>query len=613
MFFNSRSLLAAALVVVGALEASAQALEFKPILDLKDYTVGPDSMKRDSTRPPLELVPISDPGFLTHGRALRRAVTGKEAFDVRSAETFYWGAYVGDNIYIANFTLSAPDDDELIMPLERFSKQLKSLKCGTPGQPIVMEFSDQESFEYALSAWDWVNKEDVNKFTLVTEPDQCYKGDNRSPYLVKTITFDKENFTANVQAEEQEWSKVARNFRLNLGHQPVPPATANVTHPHLQRREAGKEFDIAHSFNGNLFNFDVQSPTTAGMAMNADAEITTAGRILSDFDIVMESVTDIIDKIPNPDIKLPDIKLPDLNPFDKRAAGLKREVGLPKDVKLTITPQDVTASFLLKLHADGTLGKPLDWSMSPAIDIPIYGFKVGGIIEIGPFLTMSAHYGSTALEGTGDLKMGANGTLDNSAKLSVQMTDVTKNSFENWTPKITGIEPTFSAEFTGNMKAWAELALVIKAEVMGKWGYQAGFEAQLPYFQADLVGTKEPTGVCNSTKTVGIDLKASVGIDLSLQAGSVKGAAAASQSLFTTQWPLYTTCLAIGADNAKTATDATATGTDTVEPTGTEAIPTGTDATLTGTDAEDTGPIETGMPTETGVSNLPTFRPEQQD
>jgi hypothetical protein len=414
---------------------------------------------------------------------------------------------------------------------------------------MILEFKDQDSFDYAENGWDWVNKEDINKFTLVTEPDQCYKGDNRSPYLVSNIVFDKKTLTANVKAEEKEWSEMAHTFDLHLRHQHVPRTTVNATHPHLLRRE-NSDMDISHTFNGNLFNFAIDSLTTMGMALSADAEITTAGHIAADFDIQQKKI-----------LGIPTI---------------------PEDIKIKIQPQDVTALMKLTLHADGTLGKGIDWSMTPEIDIPIAALNIAKILQIGPFVTVGVHFGSSALAGTGDIVTGAKGSLSNDAEVSVQLRKPEENSFANWQPTIEKIDPVFSAEFTGDLQAWAELAIVIKAEAFGKWGYQAGVEAELPYFRADLVATKDPAGVCGTMKTIGIDVDASVGIDVSLQAGRVNAVADFRKDLFTTAWPLFTTCLAIGADNAvvPTATETEVFETGTAIVTGTEVIETGVCSTL---------------------------------
>jgi hypothetical protein len=80
-------------------------------------------------------------------------------------------------------------------------------------------------------------------------------------------------------------------------------------------------------------------------------------------------------------------------------------------------------------------------------------------------------------------------------------------------------------------------------------------------------------------KTVGMDIDTSVGIDVSLQAGRIDAVADFRKDLFTTSWPLFTTCMAVGDDNAVTATatetDITGTGEPTAIVTGTEVIETG--------------------------------------
>jgi hypothetical protein len=110
--------------------------------------------------------------------------------------------------------MAAQTEDEYILSVENFAKRMKSIKCGTPGQPIIMEFMDADSLKYAKSAWKWIDDADINHFTLVTEPDMCFKGDNRSPYLVSGIKFDDTKLTAEIAAVEQEWDDVAKSYSL---------------------------------------------------------------------------------------------------------------------------------------------------------------------------------------------------------------------------------------------------------------------------------------------------------------------------------------------------------------------------------------------------------------
>ena len=326
--------------------------------------------------------------------------------------------------------MAAQTEDEYILSVENFAKRMKSIKCGTPGQPIIMEFMDADSLKYAKSAWKWIDDADINHFTLVTEPDMCFKGDDRSPYLVSAIKFDDAKLTAEIAAVEQEWDTVAKSYNLNLSHEYVNPATANVTHPHLRRRDDTK-MDISHSFNGELFNYAKDSKETAGMALQANLELTTEGSIIADFDIK------------------------------------KNWLGIPNGVSLKIHPQGVTGLMKLSLNVDGKLGKELQWDMKPEIEIPVQALKIAKVLEVGPFITMGVHFGSSALEGTSEMSIGAKAKIKDEAKIELDMTEPEKNSFDGWQPDFDKIDPAFSAEVGGNVRAWSELGVQIKAEIFG--------------------------------------------------------------------------------------------------------------------------------------------------
>ncbi|KAH7132191.1 hypothetical protein B0J11DRAFT_577127 [Dendryphion nanum] len=521
MFSNPKQLLSTAILGLLAFETSA--LEMKPIKGPGNIPFG--SATKRSTPEPVNLIPITDPGILTHGRSLKREISGNKVFDASSETNFFWGAYAGDNIYVANFTLSNPGDDELILPVENFAQRLKSLHCGSPADPnMVMEFNDDDTFNYAKKAWTWVNEKDLNKFTVVTEPDQCFKGDNRSPFLVHDIKFDDAKRTAYLHAEEKEWHEVAHTFHLHLGHQYIDPTTANATHPHLKRDE-GRIMNIATSLNKQLFSYAKNSKQTVGMALAANAKITTHGAIIADFDIE------------------------------------RKWWGAPDDVKIEIHPQGLKAVLDLTLKADGTLGKGLDWSLKPEIEIPVAALNIKGILEIGPYVQIGVHLGASKLKGTATFSTGAKASIDDSATVQVKLRDPKDNKISGWKPKFEAIKPRFTAQIGGEVRAWTELGITIKAEAFGMWGYQASIDAQLPYVEANLAAKVDTLGVCGSKKTIGIDTSTNVGINVNLNAGKVNQAPDFRKDLYETEWPIFSTCLGLGPNNARptSATSAKAT------------------------------------------------------
>ncbi|ORX97005.1 hypothetical protein BCR34DRAFT_173578 [Clohesyomyces aquaticus] len=543
MFFNRRSLVATALVSLFTLNACA--LDLQPISD-KDLSAFISSHSGHSRRDP-----------------------GNGVFDPQNVTTFYWGTYAGDNMYLANFTLFNPNDDEFILPIESFAQQLKAIQCGSASTPsMVMEFSDKNTFKYAKGAWDWVNKKANNTFTLVTSPNQCYQGDDRSPYLVTDIKFDDAKLKASLTAQEKEWKDIAHTFHLKLGHEFVDPEHANQTHPKLMRMKRDtKTMDISHTLSQNLFHFAKDSGDTAGLDLSADAQITTAGQIIADLDV-------------------------------------KTTLWIPTDVNINIHPQGVHGDFTLNLKADGTLGKALDWKLAE-IDIPVEALKIGKLLEIGPFVTLGVHVGSTQLTGTANVVTGARANIDDSAKVTVDLRHPDQNAVSGWTPKFEPIPPTFSAEISGGVKAWAEIGIQLKADVFGKWGYQASVDAQLPYFEASFNAELNPAGVCGSQKTKGVTLGASVGIDVNLNAGEVNKAPTFQKDLYNTAWPLFSTCIGVGADDVKTNTPPAVT---TEAPASATNVPTITTDSVITTPASET-PVATDSPVITSAIPLSTGIP----
>ncbi|KAF2113067.1 hypothetical protein BDV96DRAFT_150636 [Lophiotrema nucula] len=529
MHLQPRVLLSILFIFASLYGTQAVAPDLKPISNPSQHN--PSSPAKRDSPDALALLPISDPSVLVHGRSLKREAQGFEAFDPTSSNSFFWGAYAGNTIYTANFTLHNEDPDEFILPIENFAKHLKSISCGTSTSPMKIEFNDNDSFEYAKDTWDWVNQEDDNKFTVVTKPNQCFEGDDRTPYLVYDISFDASKLLAKLSAKERPWGEIAHTFRLTLSHETLDPDTANVTHPHLMPR-ATKTMDLTHDFNQNLFHFE--SAETNGLEVSADAQIHTGGQIIADLDV-------------------------DYKWF------------IPTDLKINIHPSGVHGDLLLSLTADGKLGTPIDWALKPEIEIPVAALNIKGILEIGPFVTMGVHFGSSAIEGHAKATVGARAVVDDTAVVEVKLRHPDDNEISGWTPHFEKIDPTFTASLTASMKAWAELGIMIKAEVLGRWGYQASVDAQLPYFEANLAAKVDSNGgICGTTKTMGVDFNTNVGIDVNLNAGEINKAPSFQKDLFQTSWPLYSTCIAFGPDGA---TPTTAPGSELTPATSAKATP----------------------------------------
>lgn len=124
-------------------------------------------------------------------------------------------------------------------------------------------------------------------------------------------------------------------------------------------------------------------------------------------------------------------------------------------------------------------------------------------------------------------------------------------------------------------------------------------------------GVVDSVGVCGSQKTVGVNLGTDVGINVNLNAGKVNEAPSLEKDLYETAWPLYSTCVPVGPDNAKPTDAPQPEPTAESEAKSTEgpAESESTDEPSTETSTTGEGPLETGtgiMPMITGAPALVT-------
>lgn len=404
------------------------------------------------------------------------------------------------------------DQDQLLIPIENFAQRLKSIKCGPDVKGLTMVFNDKNDFAVVQKRWKWVDEKDPNNFIIVTEMDQCYKGDDRSPYAVKSMKFDEATLTVSVDASEQPW-EIIKTGEIQITNEYVDPATQKQTHPQLIRR--AETLDLGFTKSITLFDWKKDSKETAGLGIKANVHVITAGAIVADINLKWGGLL---------------------------GASFK---GFTADFK----PKGLSGSLVASIDVDGKLGKAIDFA-GPEWDIPIGGFSIAKVFSVGPVAGVGVHFGSTAIEGTATVSVGAKGKIPDSAVAHFDSDDKSKNKVDGWKPSFEKIDPRLTAEVKAGLKAWAELSFKLKATAL-KWGFEAGVVAEIPYFEANAaVKADTKQGVCGTNKAVGIELNCEVGInvDLELDVGKIDGDPVFNKNLFATQWPLYSTCMGVGKD-----------------------------------------------------------------
>lgn len=258
-----------------------------------------------------------------------------------------------------------------------------------------MTFSQKADFDAAQKRWKWVDEKDVNNFILVTEMEQCYKGDDRSPYLVKSMAFDEATLSVNVDGTEQPW-EVVKTGQIKITNQWVDPTTVAQTHPQLVRR-GEKTLNLAMDKSFTLFDWKKESKDTAGLGIKANVHLQTGGAILADIDLKWEG----------------------------------KIIKTPKGFTADFKPRDLFGQIILGLEVDGKLGKPINFDAA-AIDIPVGGFSIAKIISVGPMAGVGIHFGSTAIEGTAQVSVGAKAKIPNNAIAHFESQDSKKNKVKTY-------------------------------------------------------------------------------------------------------------------------------------------------------------------------------------
>ncbi|KAF2637411.1 hypothetical protein P280DRAFT_521094 [Massarina eburnea CBS 473.64] len=457
----------------------------------------------------LKLTPISDPSQWTGETNSKRELANFAGnLDLQDFESFFWGAPAGENKLIyANLTVYFPEQYRSIISMERFAGKLKSVNCA---EDMMLEFIDDATFEYAKGVWNWVNS-DVNRtFIMVTNYEGCADDMERLPFEVSNIRYDEEANKAFLTADRKEWQDVTHSYTLNVGHEELTPVRRMMMMERdLMPRAGDFQISLASSYDKNLF-----STTVGGWTTSVDAAIRTTGSLDVDLDV-------------------------DVSWFSLKSASM------------TVQPKDVTASVQLALSESGTLSKAYNWKKT-IISIPVEGIEIAKIVKIGAFLDVDVGFTMDEWSGTAVANFGARAALSNSAVVKVDLVNSKNNKFSGWTPTFTPIPFTLSAKIEGSAKVYAEPNIKLEASAFGK-GWNVGLNLQMPYIKADFAAMAASAGVCDSKKTLGVDIDAKVGVELHAQAAT-KGNEADpfwTQQLFKQEWPLFDKCLAFGPDNAQ--------------------------------------------------------------
>jgi hypothetical protein len=321
--------------------------------------------------------------------------------------------------------------------MELFDGLLTSVECNVDN--IAMTFEDDASFTYAQNVWDWVNGAENNSFVMVAGPGDCGNNTRRVPYVVSTIQYDEEANQAILAASKTNWTSIAHSYDLVVGQVAQSPSP-NA----LQARDIEKStsIDFVHDFP---FSFAIGAQGLEARLACTNCSSTGA------FDMEFK---------------------------------VSQKFFVPTGASMKLKPRGVSAIAQIKLSGSGSLTDSLVKEFD-IIEIPISGIKIPGILDLGPFLTVSVGAEISAISLSAGVQSGAKATIDDAAILEVDLLNPEENKFSGWEPQIDLVDVRVDASISGGVAVFLKPKIELQAEALGQ-GFAIGLNMKVPNINAKL-------------------------------------------------------------------------------------------------------------------------------
>ena len=312
-----------------------------------------------------------------------------------------------------------PGDQENIISAEQFDGTLTSMECNE--DTIAMTFSDDATFAEAQRIWDWVNGADNHSFVMVLGPGDC-GNTRRIPFTVSSISYDEAANKATLSATQNTWETIAHSYDLTVGS----ISTQNQT-PAIDRRDIDKtaSVDFVHDFP---FSFSLGANGLA--ATIACTNCSSTGSFEMEFKV-------------------------------------SQKLLVPTGASMKIKPKGVSAIAQIKLSGSGDVTDALTKEFD-IISIPVSALNIPGILELGPFLTVSVGAELSAITLSAGVQSGATAKLSDDAILEVDLLNPEENKFSGWDPEIEAVDVRVDASISGGVAVFLKPQVELKAEALGK-------------------------------------------------------------------------------------------------------------------------------------------------
>ncbi|UKZ75756.1 hypothetical protein TrVFT333_003450 [Trichoderma virens FT-333] len=348
----------------------------------------------------------------------------------RPVDNFIWTH--DDEGIQANLTLQASKNFRLLSA-PNFQDVVESVDCST--EDITIKFGSASSLQAAQAAWKWVNQAAANTLIYVADDEACAGDKGRQPFSVESITYDTTANTALMAATKAQWRDFAEDASIHISGIPAAGNTA---------RDISKDvsIDISHDFSQPIY-----STTVSGVNLAvACSKCTTQGKLNADITLSLS------------------------NGFE---------------ASLT-TSNNLGATVEVSVSAGGSISSPISTSI-PIATVPLAGFSIAGVVDIGPQLNIVADATISGFSASATATVGATASLPDGSGFTLGQS--------------ANINPTIQASglgISGSVSASAHVAPVITLQLAATFlgeGLVGGLALQAPVLSANFAGAASTGGV----------------------------------------------------------------------------------------------------------------------
>ncbi|KAL7953412.1 hypothetical protein V8C34DRAFT_321097 [Trichoderma compactum] len=401
-----------------------------------------------------------------------------------SQDNFIWTH--DDQGIQANLTLQASKNFRLLSA-PNFQDVVQSVDCSS--DDITIKFGSASSLQAAQAAWKWVNQAASNTIIYVADDAACAGDKGRQPFSVESITYDTAAGTALLAATKAAWRDFAEDASIRISGVPAAGNTA---------RDIGKDvsIDISHDFSQPIYSTTIDGVNLAIACSNCK----TQGTLNADITLSLS------------------------NGFE---ASLTTSGNLGATVEVSVT-------------AGGSIGSPLSTNI-PIATVPLAGFSIADVVDIGPELTIVADASISGFSASATATVGATASLPDGSGFTL-------GQGSNLQPTIQASGLSLSGDVSLTAQVAPVFTLQLAATFLGE-GLVGGLALQAPVLKADFAGQATSAGTAQCGANTGI---AEVGVEVDVSAeldvfGGFGGATDQPNktSLFNKSTTLWNACLVV--------------------------------------------------------------------